>query len=267
MKHRLTLVAALAAAAISAPAAAEEAPERSDLMQWGLALAGNVESDHGLIRMRDALCLMVAADDQTFAATVAQRVVDNAKDVGLPTRRGKCRPNAVIIFAEDAQTQLVQLNEDRGQVYGSLYAARLDRILEAETDGFAFQVAELMPNGVPGAFRRVQASRIQPGGTDMIGSLVVIDKAAAEGLDPVQLADYASLRLLAPTSDLHQLPDGSAQGPASILTLFRDRDNAPAEMTRFDRAYLDSLYRLPQGSFARSIMARASKVAMVDGGM
>lgn len=233
-------------------------------MEWGLALAGNVESDHGLIRMRDALCLVVAADDEALAAKVARRVVANAKDVGLPTRRGKCRPNAVIVFAEDAQTQLVELNEDRGRVYGSLYAARLDRILEAETDGFAFQVSELLPNGVPGAFRRVQASRVQPGGTSMIGSLVVIDKAAAEGLDSVQLADYASLRLLAPTSDLHQLPDGSADDAASILTLFRDRDSAPAEMTRFDRAYLESLYRLPEGSFARSIMARASKVAMAD---
>ncbi|RNJ62737.1 MAG: hypothetical protein EDM03_08770 [Porphyrobacter sp. IPPAS B-1204] len=264
MKHRLAILAALVATALGAPAAAEEAPDRDAMMQWGLALAGNVESDHGLIRMRDALCLVVAAEDQALAAKVARRVVDNAKDVGLPNRRGKCRPNAVIVLAEDAQTQLVELNEDRGRVYGSLYAARLDRILANETDGFAFQVAELLPNGVPSAFRRVQASRIQPGGTDMIGSLVVIDKAAAEGLHPVQLADYASLRLLAPTSDLHQLQDSSAESPVSILTLFRDRDRAPAEMTRFDRAYLESLYRLPQGSFARSIMARASKVALAD---
>lgn len=267
MKHCLMGIAALAVAAASAPASAEATQDRAALMDWGYTIAGHVESDQSLIRMRDQLCLLVGSDDKALASKVARRVVDNAKEIGVRAKRGKCRPNAIIVFAENAQAQLADMNAGRGWVYGALYASQLDRIIASESDGFAFQQVYFEPTAAIGAFGTVTRTaplRAQPFGSDMVGSLVVIDKAAAEGLDPVQLADYASLRLLAPTSNLHELPEAAEGRTDTILTLFRDRDKAPAGMTRFDRAYLEALYRLPSGSFARSIMARASKVAVAD---
>jgi hypothetical protein len=135
-------------------------------------------------------------------------------------------------------------------------------MLEEERDGFAFRLAGFLPVEGPVTQFVTNAAR-----SDLAGSLVVIDAAAAEGLTATQLADYATLRLLAPTADLSRLPDDAAQqGRTTILTLLRDREDAPPAMTRFDRAYLESLYRLPRGTMARQVMARASRVALADKG-
>lgn len=262
MKHRLIAFAALATAAISVPAAAEEAPDRAGLMQWGYTLAGNAEADLPLLNLSEPLCLLVAADDPEFAAKIGKRVVANAREAGVKGKRGKCRPNAVIAFAPDAQGQLVEVREKTGRVYGSLYASQLDRLLKAESEGFAFQLHNSLATGAAGGM--VSAS---PERGEMAAALVVIDAAAAEGLTVEQLADYATLRLLAPTSDLRTLPgDADAQATGTILTLLRDREAAPAEMTRFDRAYLESLYSLGRGPQAKRVMARASKIALADEG-
>lgn len=90
MKHRMTGLAALLAAAISAPATAEEAPDRAALMEWGLALAGNVQPDGKLHTLRHPMCLLVAADDRAFATAIARRVVDNAAEAGVAIKRGRC---------------------------------------------------------------------------------------------------------------------------------------------------------------------------------
>lgn len=261
MKSILAAVT-LAAAAFSTPAVSQDPDDRFALMQWGLRVAGNADSDQGLISLSEPLCLLVAAEDKALAAKVARRVIDNARGADIRVQRGKCRPNAVVAFADDAQAQLQEMNDKRGGIYGSLYASQLDRMLASEQHGFAFQLEELNPFGGSNLETRTSAAR-----SDLAGALVVIDRAAAEGLDPVQLDDYATLRLLAPTSDLRTLPDDAAaagSAATTILTLFRDRGNAPTEMTRFDRAYIESLYTLPRGAFARNVMARASRLALAD---
>jgi hypothetical protein len=262
MKPCLTALIALATTALAAPATAEEAPDRAALMQWGYALAGNAESDLPLINLREPLCLLVAAEDADFAARVGERIIANAREAGVRTKRGKCRTNAVIAFAPDAQAQLLEVREKTGRVYGSLYASQLDRLLDTEREGFAFQLHDFQPTDRPQGLVSTSSAR-----GDMAAALVVVDVDSAKGLSVTQLADYATLRLLAPTSDLRTLPDDAAgQKAGTILTLLRDREAAPAEMTRFDRAYLESLYSLGRGPQAKRVMARASKIALADDG-
>jgi hypothetical protein len=262
MKQVLRVLTALTATAAGVPAASEEAPSRGELMQWGYTLAGNVESDLPLINLREPLCLLVAAEDQDFAAKVAKRVVANAREAGVRVKRGKCRTNAVIAFADDAHGQLNEVRQKTGRVYGSLYASQLDRLMKSEQEGFAFLLHDFQPIDGPGGLVSTSSAR-----AEMAAALVVIDAAAAQGLSVEQLADYATLRMLAPTSDLRTLPaDADAQATATILTLLRDREDAPTEMTRFDRAYLESLYSLGRGPRARTVMARASKLALADEG-
>lgn len=262
MKHSLTALAALVTTAICVPAAAEDVPDRAALMQWGYTLAGNAESDLPLINLREPLCLLVAAEDPDFAAKVGKRIIANAREAGVKTKSGKCRTNAVIAFAPDAQEQLLEVRAKSGRVYGSLYASQLDRLLDTEREGFAFQLHDFQSADRPAGLVSTSSAR-----GDMAAALVVIDAAAVEGLTVAQLADYATLRLLAPTSDLRTLPvDAEAQATPTILTLLRDREAAPAEMTRFDRAYLESLYSLGRGPQAKRVMARASKLALADEG-
>lgn len=262
MKQFGLTVTALVAATFAAPAAAEEAPDRMALMDWGYTIAGDRDTDAPLASLRDPLCMIVASEDQGFARAIGRRVIANARSAGVPVQRGKCRFNAAIVFADDALAQLKEVREKRGRVYGSLYAAQLTTLLETERDGFAFLLDDIEPFGGP-----IPAFRSNPQRPDLAGALVVIDRAAAEGLTPEQLADYATLRLLAPTANLARLSERAAgESAPTILTLFRDRAAAPSGMTTFDRAYLESLYALPRGTDAKRVIARASRVAMTDDG-
>ena len=101
MKHSLAILAALTTA-ISVPAAAEDASLVDDaVVNWGLALAGNVLPDGKLHKLRYPMCLLVAAEDQALAKTVAERVVENAEQAGVAVKRGRCAPNTLIAFTDD----------------------------------------------------------------------------------------------------------------------------------------------------------------------
>jgi hypothetical protein len=263
MKLRFAVLAALATA-FSAPAAAQDAPRANDaVVDWGLALAGNVLPEGKLHKLRHPMCLLVAAEDQDFARAVARRVVDNAEEAGVAVKRGRCDPNTLIAFTDDAVGQLREMRNNYLQFYGSHYLQQLDEMFETETASFAFHEPMQLWMG-PEVF---QGQREVIGQPDVFGAAVVIERAEAEGLDPVQLADYATVRLLAPTINASKMPQDAPEGTETILTLFRERDGAPRKMTQFDRAYLRSLYAMPRGSSARTVMARASRLALADEGM
>ena len=262
MTKGFAALAALAAMAFSAPAAAEAPGDHVAPVDWGLALAGGVLPQGKLHRLRYPICLLVAADDQAFARKVAARVIDNAEDAGIAVKRGRCAPNTLIAFTDDAVGQLREMRRYFLSFYGTHYLEQLDHMFATETAAFAFHEPMQLWMG-PEVF---QGTREVIGQPDVMGAAVVIDRAEAEGLDPVQLADYATLRLLAPTADTAKVPQAAPEGAATILTLFRDRASAPEAMTDFDRAYLRTLYGAPRGSSARNVMTRAARVALAEAG-
>lgn len=263
MKHSLVVLASLAIA-LSSPAAAEGAGIKQDaVVDWGLALAGNVLPEGKLHKLRHPMCLLVAAEDQVFAKAVARRVIDNAEEAGVAVKRGRCDPNTLIAFTDDAVGQLREMRNQYLQFYGSHYLEQLDEMFETETSSFAFHEPMQLWMG-PEVF---QGQREVIGQPDVFGAAVVIDQAAAEGFDTVGLADYATLRLLAPTINASKMPQDAPEGMATILTLFSVPDGAPRKLTEFDRAYLSSLYAMSRGSSARDVMVRASKLALAGEGM
>jgi hypothetical protein len=77
----------------------------------------------------------------------------------------------------------------------------------------------------------------------LVNSIVVFDARRLEGLTLVQLADYAAMRLLAP-SEIRAEWQGDR--PESILKLFSTKaDEVELSMTVFDESYLAALYNLP----------------------
>lgn len=262
LTNHFAALAALAAMVFSVPAVAETPVADVAPVDWGLALAGGVLPEGKLHKLRYPICLLVAADDRAFARQIAARVIDNAEEAGIAVRRGRCQYNTLIAFTDDAVGQLREMRRYYLSFYGAHYLEQLDHMFATETAAFAFHEPMQLWMG-PEVF---QGTREVIGQPDVMGAAVVIDKAAAEGLDPVQLADYATLRLLAPTADTGMVPQAAPEGAATILTLFRDRAGAPGSMTDFDRAYLRTLYGAPRGSSARNVMARASKIALADDG-
>lgn len=278
----LIALAALLTAQQSAPASApEQEPEppaivveserprtERELTELARDLADNPRPDRPLARFEAPLCLMVASGDTALGQEVAARIIANAKAAKVKVRGNGCSPNALVLIADDARQQLQAVRSSGRRLFAGLNARDIDAAMGARDPVYVFQASQstaasgqamlrAMPDTPPE--NRVTAmgrlSRLTR--EDMLAALVVIDKEAVTGLSPVQIADYASLRLLAPTGEVDM---AEADAPRTIMTLFLAPGNAPSAMTRFDRAYLKALYRMPAGAFASEVL----RAAVVD---
>ncbi len=264
MKLRFAVFAALASTA-SLAAADEPAPlvpPAADNAALVKAIAGHPTARRPLARLRNPLCLTVAAEDEGFARSVAKRIIANAKAAGVPTRNAGCTPNALVTFSDDAAAQIAAYRAEGRKLFRRMSEKEIDAALSGRDPAYVFQAVHMTPRigegdalifGANGENWTTESSALRTP-EDLLATMVVIEAGAVAGLSPVQIADYASLRLLAPTGEV--APDADRPA-ATILTLFAAPDKAPAQMTRADRAYLRSLYKLPRTAFAKEVLAEA----------
>jgi hypothetical protein len=274
------------AAALAIPAAAQEAgpppivvegekPQtEAALTDLARDLAGHPRPRRPLARFEQPLCLMVAAGDAELAREVATRIIDNARIAKVPVRKSGCKPNALLAFSDDAHAQLRDIRKSGRRLFAGISAREIDAAMGARDPVYVFQASRETSatgpaivaspeaggsDGIPGPINQIwSAGRLKrETREDMLAALVVVDNGAIAGLSPVQIADYASLRLLAPTGEVDM---AEADAPRTIMTLFLAPGNAPSAMTRFDRAYLKALYRMPAGAFASEVL----RAAVVD---
>jgi hypothetical protein len=278
VKHALTMIAALAASAAAVPALAGQGDSRGDPGTQGqaadapsplalaTAIAGEPDARRPLARLRSPLCLVVAAEDQDFGNAVARRIIDNAKAAGVPLRRAGCRANALVTFSDDPRAQIVQFRAEGRKLFKRLSERETDAILASSGPAFVFQTVEQTPrigegdaagglNGGGENWTKERSFLRTP--EDLVTTVVMIESAAIAGRDPVQMADYVTLRLLAPTGEIDA---GAAKAPHTILSAFAAPDTAPRELTAHDRAYLKSLYKLPRTAFAAEVLAETAGV-------
>jgi hypothetical protein len=272
MAGLLALVAMLAAQA--APQEGEppsivvedERPRtEQELTELARDLADNPRPDRPLARFEKPLCLMVAASDTALGQEVAARIVENAKAARVKVRGSGCSANALVLIADDARQQLQAVRSSGRRLFAGLSAREIDAAMGARDPVYVFQASQAVaasgqamfqpqPDQAPTNYVTAMGRLSRLTREDMLSALVVIDRGAVAGLSPVQIADYASLRLLAPTGEVDVAEAG---GPRTIMTLFAAPASAPAAMTRFDRAYLAALYRMPPGSFSKEVLRAA----------
>jgi hypothetical protein len=244
----------------------EKPRTEQELTDLARDLADNPRPDRPLARFEEPLCLMVAAGDTALGQEVAARIIANAKAAKVKVRGSGCSTNALVLIADDARQQLQSVRSSGRRLFAGLNAREIDAAMGARDPVYVFQSSQTtaasgqamlraMPDTPPEnrVYAMGRLSRLIR--EDMLAALVVIDKAAVAGLSPVQIADYASLRLLAPTGEVDIAEAGSA--PPTIMTLFAAPASAPQQMTRFDRAYLSALYRMPPGAFSREVLRAA----------
>lgn len=258
---------------------AERPADEKALTDLARDIAGNPRERRPLARFEQPLCLMVAASDMDLARQVAERIVDNAKAADVTVRGNGCKPNALVAFTEDAHAQLTAIRKSGRRLFAGLSAREIDAALGARDPVYVFQASEVTSasgpaivaspeaggsNGIPGPQNLIwSAGRLKREiREDMLAVLVVIDNAAIAGLTAMQIADHATLRLLAPTGEVDAQEAGAAR---TIMTLFAAPADAPAGLTRFDRAYLKWLYRMPPGAFAAEVL-RAAVLETTRGG-
>jgi len=274
MKQLLAAAAALVTLAAGAPASAQQPGQPQDgartdsasLTVLAQAVAGSPEARRPLAKLRSPLCLAVAANDEAFARTVATRIIDNAKAAGVPTGRDGCEANALVTFSDDVRMQLETSRADGRKLFSRMSEKEINAALDTRDPAYVFQPIEATPRigegdeflFVDGGSNWTKERSHLRTPQDILPTLVMIEAGAIVGLTPVQVADYATLRLLAPTGEITA---DSAAASQTILSLFSAPLTAPRELTRTDRAYLQSLYNLPRTAFASEVLEKTVEIA------
>lgn len=225
--------------------------------------------DKPLARFYQPFCLKVIGLKPDYAAIVGERIADNARDVGVPVGGRKCTPNALLIFTDDGREAVKTLRKEEPWLFADLFDHDIERALAGYGAAFAWQTTE--PRGVDGRPFRImeievgperrkmrvevneqyQTGRLnQPIRMDVRGAVVLIDNVYLPGKTLDQLADYATIRLLASIDDL---PPDEANAVPTILSLFTAPDSTPPELSWFDRSYLRAFYALRPNANALSI--------------
>lgn len=228
-----------------------------------------------LARWDEDICLAVAGLPAAQGQSIVDRVSYRAQAVGLSAGREGCRPNVFVFFASEANAFTHQLVEQRRSLFAYYHEENVATLgLEAfnaflETprpvrwwhvtqtlgaDGHRLgsdqaqtqagpPPDELAPT--PDGFRNTQAVRTQ--GTrlraaerqDFNRVVVIVDGQRASGYPLDGIADYIAMVTLAQID-----PNARTLDYPTILNLFADDPDAVSfEMTNWDRAYLDGLYR------------------------
>lgn len=230
--------------------------------------------DVPLPRHYAALCVITFGIDPAYGELLAQRVTDNARLLGLAVGGPKCSPNVWIGFITNSKAEVAKLKTSNPEMFAELKRFEIDRIFGGSGAAQVWHSTEQRSvDGKPIAYTTIngravktnpqyQTGRtISPVRTDINGSLVIFDRARANGLTVLQLADYATMRILAPVQDIARVEPGTVP---SILTLFAVDSDSPGGLTEFDWSYLSAFYRLGRGAKAASI-SDATERAMLDG--
>lgn len=222
-----------------------------------------VETHDQIARFASPICPASLGFPAAHNEFIEARLRQIADHLALGTGAPGCRPNVVVIVAEQAELFLQRLRQDRPELFETLEPADIRRIMRLSGPSRAWHLVE--PRGADGRpMERIayldtgpnepprfiangrRLTGVMPSLTqrstrqDLAFGFVVIDLDEADGLTLLQIADHAAMRILARTS-IKGLP-----ARRSILTLFRDRqwDTTPADaLTSWDGAYLRALYR------------------------
>lgn len=241
------------------------------------AITPRPSGDVPLARHYAPICVTTFGVPKAYGEVIAQQVIANTVVLGLPVGVRGCAPNVWIGFVKDSKAEVTRLRKTDPAMFGELMKFEIDRIFKGsgavqvwhatEQRNYDGRPIPTMGVGAGGTEVKVnnqyQAGRlVSPIRTDMNGSLVIFDRARANGLTVQQLADYATMRILVPVQDIAKVEPGTVP---TILTLFAEGgDPRPDGLTEFDWAYLSGFYRLDRGARASSVHD-ATRKAMLDG--
>ena len=206
------------------------------------------ESDEPLARFTDAVCVGAAGLPVGAAQAVVDRVTEVALSVGLRTGGSGCYPNIMVVFTDDPKEAMRTLRRNRSGAVNGQTRAAIARIIdepgsarswiEVETRSRDGEKLQLAPNQPAILNISSQSRLVSPLRRDIVSATVLIERSAIGNRSLRQIADYAAVRALSGARG------HSGLEASSILSTFTPEgdDQAPAEMTSFDRGYLHGLY-------------------------
>jgi hypothetical protein len=224
------------------------------------------------------ICPKVFGIPEEQATVIEKRIRDNAAALGANRRNlsDDCKNNASVIFVSANKGTADQWMTTNSDLLDHLLLWQRQRVLSEQGPVRAWSYSGVRGfNGERIASRPVRglgsiadaankipfASRLSlPISVEVTGSVVMIELAQANGKTLTQLADYATMRTLANTNGLD--PQSVPAAP-TILTLFQDED-APAELTQFDRSLISGLYSTTTRGRENRFYSRIAHIAAKD---
>jgi hypothetical protein len=255
MSLRLIAATALAVCLLaSSPAAAQ-------------ALGGEAR-DEPLARFADPICPGVVGMKVEVAEAIVGRIRENAEALGLPlSDPASCEPNVIATFVADGKDYLARLRARQGWMFVDMDESERESLFETNgpvrawtrtvvrsRDGMQVGrregLAQLPETTMWSAHSKIYVATRR----DYLAAMVLVDRAAADGLSVFQLADYVTMRALGGEAFREVAPEGR-----TILALFDGAEGAPRQMTAADRIYLTTLYEAIPNLPAALTLATAQK--------
>lgn len=232
-------------------------PSKDEIRALTRAITPANPAGDPLSRFHDPVCLGSIGFDRATLLAIGDRFAADAEQAGLQLAGGGCRPNVLVLFVDDVQSEIDQLVKRKWWIFGDRTPSEIRRIVHERGPVRAWSNSEIRSRdgdriNNDGTLRIASASRIvAPIRKDTLAAIVLIERSAAVGKTTHQLADYVAMRALAGARP------GQASDTDTILALFADNaTQAPGELTAFDRGYLRGLYAGPANAFARSTQAQ-----------
>jgi hypothetical protein len=180
----------------------------------------------------------------------------------MPVAKPGCTPNAVLIMTGAKRTLLETLQRKSPEHFGNMSPSAIRTLARSPGPTAAWQVqGQVNALGhslgidpaidLPTNRTSSPPSRITPAARPVFEmSVLVVERGATEGLIIRQIADYAAMRLFAPTD-----PKGLAGSPVPTIANILDAPMGtaiPATLTTWDIAFLRGLYASRKNAYAAS---------------
>ncbi len=252
-----------------------------------------------IARWNDDICVSAAGLGAAQSQTVIDRVSLRSQAVGLRPGQAGCRPNVFVFFASDGSGFARGLLEQRRSLFAYYHEENIATLGQEALTSFmdtprpvrwwhviqtrgadgdrlgsdsARSEAPPPPDtmtAVPDGFSGVQS--VRSNGTrvrsverqDFNRVIVIVDAQLAEGYPLDSIADYIAMVTLAqidPQARIREFP--------TILNLFNDDlENTSFEMSSWDTAYLNGLYRSARNAASRTQQVRdiSRRMASTEG--
>jgi hypothetical protein len=203
-----------------------------------------------LAQFQDPVCPGVMGLPVEFATLMVDRIRYDAERAGIKVATANdCRANILVAFVRNGLADVKTIRKKRGYLFAGISMEELNELsadrgpvhawvntIVRTRDG-EFVRGNADAGDIPVVNAPMADSHIfLATRLDIASSVVVIDIAAIHGMSVDQIADYAAMRSLARTR-----PPKNGAALDTILSLFDAQGPRPAELTRFDLAYLRSI--------------------------
>jgi len=203
-------------------------------------------------RFEHSACPVVLGVSPRQRAAVVARMRAVGAAGGVPMGAPDCRPNVLVLVTSNKRQFIEQLARRFPTYFGERSGREIERLAQSpgpaalwhlngmvDADGRQFDP----PSNSVAVLRTTRAgSRLtDQAHSEFIGSVLVIESGAMEGLTTTQLADYAAMRAFT-GADPARLANRNL---STILALLDTQmgSAAPVTLTDWDLAFLESLYR------------------------